>query len=157
MTITLYTTSDDPNVASKSLTTLGSGTGFLKENCSIEEPIFEFDGTLSTLVSCNYIHIADYSRYYFVREIVQLANNLCEFHCEVDPLMSFYSQIVATTQLIDRQENNYNLMLFDDKLPILSSSVTSIQEGSVEFQTDSGIGDNYHLIMCVNATLPTSS
>ena len=111
--VTLLKNNSEVNAVTKSLTTVTTLSGTLKEDCSIIDPVILLDYDLSALPQVNYCHIPIWGRYYFINNIVSVRAALCEIHCHVDVLYSFRSQILANEAIIHRQENNWNLYIND--------------------------------------------
>ena len=91
----------------------------LKDNCSIMDPVLVLDISAITfdtgynVFDCNYIYIAEFSRYYHVKDIKTLSEKLVEISCHVDVLMSFASGILASPCIVAKNENSFNLYLND--------------------------------------------
>ena len=66
----------------------------LKENVSIIDPVFVLNTT--SPFGWNYAYCPTFRRYYFIRDIVQIRNNLFEIHCHVDVLATYKSNITRT-------------------------------------------------------------
>lgn len=114
MTITLYTNNSENERLTKSLTQLLVLTGTLKRETSLFDPTIIITGSIiSQLSLCNYVYISDFARWYFVKDIVSINNNVWELTLHVDVLYTYRTQIRAQTCVIKRQENNYNLHLDD--------------------------------------------
>lgn len=84
----------------------------------------------------NYLFIYDFTRYYFINEIISVREDLWEVHCHVDVLYSFYdvlmNPILDIQAVIARQENSYNDMITDEQRVILNSaSFTRISGNSL--------------------------
>lgn len=83
----------------------------LKENCSRHDPIFIVEG-LSKSRHYNYCSwtISDSKTYYYwITDIVYLSNDLQEVHCKLDPLGTFSSAILGTSQFcIYADSSNWN-------------------------------------------------
>lgn len=75
-------------------------TCVLKENTSIETPVFILAGSFSTYsgVTC----IEWDGRYYFVTDIVSVANGVTELHCDLDRMATFKTAILGSTCYIER-------------------------------------------------------
>lgn len=114
MTITLYQNKSEDNVVDKKLSTIDSLFGSLHNQSSIISPsiIIESD---ANIVNCNYIHIPEWNRYYFVKNITSVRRNLWLLECQVDVLYTYRSQIKSQSGIIARQESLYNLYIDDDK------------------------------------------
>lgn len=112
MTIDLMTYNGPHNRVNKIPTLNNSVTGNLLENTSITDPTitFEFDG----VPVFNYIHIPDFSRYYYVRDITNLSSKLWQVSLHVDVLHSFQNGIMSSPCIIAKTaSNDFNLYLPD--------------------------------------------
>ena len=92
----------------------------LKQPTSIINPVFVMNGYDLT---CNYIKWG--SRYYYVDDIVLAHNDVAEYHCKVDPLASFKTEIGSSSQFVVRSASAYNLFLNDAIYPTRTDSVRS--------------------------------
>lgn len=112
MNIKLYKTSSPYNKVTKTLTNEISLDGNLKDNT----PITDIDILITTTTNLslyNYCYISDFNRYYNIKvEIVR--GGLWRVYGHVDVLMSFKTEILNNTAIVERQENNYNLYLSDN-------------------------------------------
>lgn len=113
MELILYTNNSADNVVTKNITSLMTLTGTLRKDCSIINPVIEVEAINNSIAaSCNYAKIADFGRYYFVRNI-ELVGKLWRIHMHCDVLSSFQTQLKSLDAVIARQENRYNLYLQD--------------------------------------------
>ena len=67
----------------------------LKEDTSIESPVFILQGD-----QFNIDYVQAFGAYYFVSNIVSIANGLTELHCEKDPMATYKSEIGSTSAFI---------------------------------------------------------
>lgn len=111
ITLTLYRNDSDTNVVNKELTSLLAVTGTLKERTSILNPSILVEGTLPT--TCNYFYISDFGRYYYIDDVVSVTNNTFQITGHVDVLQTYATEIKASTGIIARQENAWNLYVDD--------------------------------------------
>ena len=111
--IVLQRNSSENNKVDKTLTTLSTMTGTLKNETSIIDPVIIFEGSLSNLKNCNYCTISEFGRSYFVNDIRSVRNGLIELTCHVDVLSTYATAIRGNRAIIKRQENNWNLYLND--------------------------------------------
>lgn len=126
MNIELYKMAQSPNTITKKLT-----LGFKFENCifkkgtSILNPIITVSGAsdVEAIIDNNYVKIPKLSRYYFVTDIIILTGGTFELHCKVDVLYSFKDDILASIQLVTRQENKNNKYITDGRLPMHSDNI----------------------------------
>lgn len=72
---------------------------------------------LNKIISCNYMYIPTFNRYYFIDDIISVRNNLWRIVAHVDVLMSFKKEILNQTVLINRNEFDFDLFLIDNKIP----------------------------------------
>lgn len=111
MEIQLYSMTSEKNRLGKSKTALATITGSLRNQCNILTPSIVIEYLPST--SFNYFYIPEFSRYYFVTNITYITNSIVEITGSVDVLDSYEQQIRANSGVIQRQENIYNLDLYD--------------------------------------------
>lgn len=114
MTVTLYTNTSETIALDKELTQLAEVTGTLREGCSLENPVITFTGIDDYLSSVNYAYIPSFNRYYFLASPPESERNgvwILSFH--VDVLTTYATQIRENQGIIQRQENDYDLLLND--------------------------------------------
>ena len=112
LTVNLYKYNSPNNYINKSLTAVGSYTGTLKKETSILDPdiTIESDNNLS---QANYLYIAEFYRYYYIKKIDSVSNKLWRFTCHVDVLMTYKPNILAHSAIIGRQEKLWNMYIND--------------------------------------------
>ena len=113
MTINVYSTDSPQNQIGKILSSVDTLTGTLKENCSRSTPVILVEADMTTLTAANYMYITEFSRYYFIEDIVSVRNGLCEIHGRIDVLESFKTQILNSKVILKRQRDTWNLYLND--------------------------------------------
>lgn len=101
------------NKIGKSIATIKSLSGELRNETDILNPEIRIECEKSDIVNCNYCTISEFGRKYFVKEIESLRNQVYILKAHVDVLDSFSSEILSNTAVILRQENNFNLLLND--------------------------------------------
>jgi len=74
----------------------------------------------------NYAYIDAFGRYYYITDIVALTNELFEIHFASDVLMSFKDQIKALPAYINRNEFEFDSLMFDAEVP--SSAQETVTE-----------------------------
>lgn len=72
---------------------------------------------VNKIISCNYMYIPTFNRYYFIDDIISVRNNLWRIVAHVDVLMSFKKEIMQQNLLINRNEYDYDLFLIDNRIP----------------------------------------
>lgn len=106
MTITFYSIKNDRIEVSKkvdSTTKIKEATAHYKDDTDVLDPVFEVEYD-ALLVNCNYIYVSDWNRYYFVNGITTGAHRLY-FHCHVDVLQTYKTDLLELTCVIARQEH----------------------------------------------------
>lgn len=116
--IKLYQNKAEANRVDKTnyITLVKEVLGVLRESTSIID--FSVVLELDTFPNFNYVYIEIFNRYYFVSDIVSVNKNIWEVSLSCDVLMSYKDAINACTGFVDRNENTYNLLIVDDKLPL---------------------------------------
>ena len=112
LTVNLMKSASPVEKIGKSLTTGGTYSCVLKDGTSILKPVLELR-TSDPVYTYNYMQIADFSRYYFIDDIISLHNNLWEIHARVDVLETYKAQILANSAVVRRQQSLFNLYLDD--------------------------------------------
>ena len=120
--ITLQNNASPANSLAKSLTTISSITGTLRQDTSIINPVFRIEGSMSSLRNCNYCTITEFNRSYFVNNITSLRDGIIELSCHVDVLTSFATAIKANRAITRRQKESWNLYLNDGVIRALQPS-----------------------------------
>lgn len=122
MTITCYSNfSKKPN-STKQPT---GGTVFtctLKQPTSVIHPVF-----ILTTSNAAFNYIKWDSRYYFVDDIVLTHNNYTEYHCSVDVMASWKTQIGSSEEYVVRAASAYNPSIIDKLYPVRADEIGSAQ------------------------------
>lgn len=82
----------------------------------------DFSGNRIQALNFNYAYLGSgYNFYYFVKILPSsIGNQHYKLHLELDPLMTYKSQILGLKCITDRNTNNYNVYLKDDEQKITS-------------------------------------
>lgn len=81
-------------------------SGTLRTSTSIISPVITFES--NSPLRYNYAYIAEFRRYYYIKNVTSARNNLWEVQFEIDPLMSFKADIFALKVVVDKQSNESN-------------------------------------------------
>ncbi len=111
-----------PNIASATEVVV-----VLKEDTNIENPSFIL--TSASKPTIDYIKAFD--EYYFVSNITCLTHSQWQIDCEMDPMATFKSDILASSQFVSRSTSNYNTMLPDPMVSIKNSETITENVTSV--------------------------
>lgn len=113
MNIKIWTDFSKKKNSTKQPTGGTSKTAHLKENTSIENPVFILEGGMLDVV-----YVQAMNHFYFVTDIISIANNLTEIHCTQDVLATYKSDILGYTAFVERSQNNYDSKLVDDMVSV---------------------------------------
>ena len=115
--INLYVNNAEKNRVDKTdyLVSVGTLTGTLREECNLIAPSISI--YMENVINFNYVYIPSFNRYYFVKDITSLVNNLWRVDLEVDVLMSYKTQILNLNAFVSRQENEYDPYMLDELYP----------------------------------------
>ena len=106
MTISLYSTGDNPKTVTKTLAAISSVQGRATQPCNILRPELILSGDSAVnAINANYVYVPDFGRYYFVKDHTTDTAARIILSCEVDPLMSWDAGIRASKQLVTRSES----------------------------------------------------
>lgn len=125
-------------VAKRKNSTLQGGTSaaydvLFKTPTSLDRPTF----TLNTSdFDYNYARMG--SRYYFVEDIVARNNDIFEVTCVLDPLATYKSQILASTQYVCYSNILGSPWLVDTRIPILKSTRVASNAVTPSFISEGG-------------------
>ena len=149
MTIILYTNTSDNHVINKSLILLATLTGNLVNETDIISPIIRISCSDENAVSCNYVYVQEFNRYYYVKSCKCICKGLFEFSLKVDVLKSWWNEFKECDCIIERQEKKYNTMLDDGTFKAYQNAIVVTKE------FPHGLTDN-ELILVVSGSITTS-
>lgn len=135
--IILQRNNSEKNKVDKTLTTISTMTGTLKNETSIIDPVIFFEASLSDLKNCNYCTISEFGRSYFVNNIRSIRNGLVELTCHVDVLSTYKSQIREQFVIVKRQQENWNLYLNDGSFKCYQNPMVLTKQFPAGFTTPS--------------------
>ncbi len=159
MQISAYINRNDTNITNKvdNLTYINTYTVEPYNAVDIERPSFIMDYN-SALVGCNYIHVPEFGRYYFVTGKVNKGGQII-LECLSDPLTSFINDISACDITVLRSFSIGSPTMFEDsKLPVYPSknNITSIEMVSDNDDLNSAVIPPYNCyVLTVIAGTPT--
>ena len=113
MEIYLYQNNSPNNFITKSLVNQIKLNGTLRNESSIINPVINIE--YSNLSRYNYMYIPEFKRFYFIRNLTSIRNNLWRLDCHVDVLNTYRSEILTHQAIIEKQENtSQSDLYFDD-------------------------------------------
>lgn len=119
--ISLQVNKSEKNRISKTISTITTVSGELKNETSIIDPVIMIQCDLSAVNTCNYMTIPAFKRSYFITNIRSIRQGLVEFTCHVDVLSTYANAIKSNTAIIRKQENNWNLYLNDGTFKVFQN------------------------------------
>jgi len=106
MVINTYKVSDDPRKINKTLGTVNTVPGELKEGCTLHNPVITLSFIIGTGSKPNYAYIDAFKRYYFIDDIeFKGGYRFVTATLRLDVLMSFKDKILAGHGIINKTEN----------------------------------------------------
>ena len=124
MEIRLYSSSDETNKIDKTLTNEIVLNGTLKDETSVINPIILIEA--NNLTQYNYCYIPLFKRYYFIKDITVVRNNLFRLFLDIDVLMSYKNEILNLDCIVNKQENNSTPYINDNSRIYENRNFTSI-------------------------------
>ena len=116
MTITLYQNISDPRTVQKELTAPLDVSGVAREPLDLIDPVIEIEGNIETLYLYNYMYIAEYKRYYYIKPRADsYALNTITGHA--DALMNAWNNGLTGCQAtLVRSQNYFNSYFVDSDM-----------------------------------------
>ena len=118
----------------------GGGSNFnvyLKENTSLDNPVFIMDNIGNALTTYNYCMA--FNRYYFIDDIISVSNDHVELHCSTDYLATYRSQIFSYSTFVERSASNYDTLIPDALLSCQQDVVNKSVAGTVSGLDPNGL------------------
>lgn len=111
---TLYVNISDDRYVNKTINNIGEYTIVFKSDEDSIRPTLKISDS-NIPETANYVYLSELNRYYYIRK-KRYSKQCIYLECELDPLMSFRSQLGSMEAIISRNERLYNLYLNDDKM-----------------------------------------
>lgn len=86
---------------------------YIKDDCSLENPVFVVSDNLKTW---SYCYAPSLGRYYFITDIVTVDSWQFEVHCTLDAAATYRDSILAYTAFVERAASAYDVLLNDNFL-----------------------------------------
>lgn len=151
MNISVGKTSDDPRKIKKSFSSVASFSGQLKNESSIKNPVILVQGNISSVASCNYMHIPAFDRYYYLSDCVSISNSLFELRGTEDVLMSNANDILQSFAIAKRSSSNYDLYLDDGNFKLKSNPI--VVTHAFPNAIPCSASDSCFLLMCTGSAV----
>ena len=131
MTAKLYKNVSDNREINKNITEISTIDLVLYLDTNVLNPVFKVK-TFNN--NGNYLYVPALNRYYYINNYT-LSNQCVYLHCSVDVLMSYKTDILNTTCLISRAENDYNDNIVDTLAPITENAVYTVKNFGENIKT----------------------
>lgn len=149
VTVNFYNCSDDKRVMSKTLTAQITVQATFLQASSIIKPRLRLAWN-NAYVSCNYMYIPAFNRYYFVDDITADTGGAVIINASIDVLTTYQDQIKLCPAVVTRQArsiqrgSNRSTWIADSKLPITTGrTLKAIEfEGTVLNISTAAMTDN---------------
>lgn len=137
MQIVLYNNTKPLNNIRRSLTSVATLTGTLKEGCNIYTPDIKVEYN-SAYIGANYAYIADYGRYYSFTQPPTIEGDTMVLHLSVDVLYTFVSEVLNADCIAERSSSWYDLMVNDSAITEVAGYNFTNYALPYEFRPDQG-------------------
>ena len=129
MTIKTYRFLGDSRKIDKTLTLVRTySNADIVGDMSIQSPIISLQlDSFTDVINFNYIYIPELRRYYYVENSTIREDGFVQIQCRVDVLKSFKTDILDSTQYVDRQENKCSYQVPDNGYTIKSNRNLTIK------------------------------
>lgn len=138
-TVTFGSTSSEKRALTKSVSSVVSATGTLRNESSVINPSILVQASAGTLAGCNYMEIPTFGRKYFITDVVAVSDKLSMVSGHCDVLSTYASQIRQNQAILSRSANNWNLYLNDGSFKVTNKTRVSCQKFRGEFSDHSSI------------------
>lgn len=101
------------NKITKNPTTVFTATGELKDGCSLMDPVILIASDTAP-TGINYAYIAEFGRYYFIKNIDAYRTGLWSIDMHCDVLKTYSAAILSSPAVVARSSSNFNMLMNDD-------------------------------------------
>ena len=96
-------------------------TGDLKEESSIVNPVILVEH--SNPINANYAYIAEFNRYYYIKDIESVRSGLWRISMHTDVLKTFSEGILNSPCIVAKSSSRYNMYLNDSDYKCLQDDI----------------------------------
>lgn len=129
MTIKTYRFLGDSRKVDKTLTLVETySNAEIVGDMIIQSPTISLQlDSFTDVINFNYIYIPELRRYYYVKNSTIREDGFVQLQCSVDVLKSFKTDILTSTQYVERQENKCSYQVPDNGYSIKSNRNLTIK------------------------------
>ena len=150
MTLKTWAFSKKKNSTAQPATASRDYTVYMKENTSIENPVF----ILGTGIDSGISYCQAFGNYYFIDDIVMLTADQCELHCSIDVLATHKTAIGNYTGFVERAAASHNAYIIDTALSATQNIVSETMATTDIFDADQD-GCFVVRVVCPSSDSPT--
>ena len=134
MEFTLMYTESPNNMLLKEYEIIDGFSGTMRASISALRPVIDvkIEDATTSIMQANYAYIQEFGKFYFIRNKTNVLNNLWRFELEEDVLMTYQGDILNTNGVVERQKDNYDMYLPDQKIPVDCRKAVSYRKFSGE-------------------------
>ena len=101
-------------------------TGVLKNESSIVDPVIIVEH--SNPITANYSYIAEFNRYYYIKDVESYRNGLWRITMHTDVLKTFSEGILGSPCVVGKSSNRFNRYLNDSQYKLKQNDLISVQQ-----------------------------
>lgn len=105
MQVVLCQNLSENDIINKNISVVDTASCTIKGPISVENPVLILDYD-SDLQDINYIRISEFSRCYYITDIVNLSGHRYQITCKTDVLESFKESILSLSCVVEKQEQD---------------------------------------------------
>lgn len=118
-------------------------TGTLKDESSIVDPVILVEK--DDPISANYAYIAAFNRYYYIKNIEAVRNNLWRITMHTDVLKTFSEGILGSPCIVAKSSSRFNLYLNDENYKCQQNDIIMTKT----FPQGFDIAGSYYVVTCL--------
>lgn len=118
-------------------------TGELREESSVVDPVILIEK--DNPIEANYAYIEQFNRYYYIKDITAVRNNLWRITMHTDVLKTFSEGILNSPCIVAKSSSRFNLYLNDSDYKCLQDDIIMTQS----FPQGFNIAGSYYVITCL--------
>ena len=139
--VELGKTKSEKTALDKTVTYDKTFSGTLLNDTNIINPSIRLKVAAEDIALYNYMKITNFSRLYFITDVVALTDKTCVVTGHVDVLATYKTSIRLNQAVIGRSESRYNLFIDDGLFKVDAKTIIQTKKftGGGKFQTTPGI------------------
>ena len=129
VTVGLYTNTENELIADKNPSGIATYSGDIRGQFEYLNPTVLIEAAPADVENANYMSItAGNERYYFITSKKAITGSLWEITGRADLRATYRYAILASSGIVSRNTNNYDMYLNDDKIPIRAHKINNVYQ-----------------------------